>query len=124
MPSPQLAGWQGHNTRQISRIYPKGTRVDSSNLFPMPHWSAGSQMVAMNYQTCAAPRASSRPGSRLPRAARGRASLEPPGVAPPSSRPGSRIPRRRASMGGSRAPPPVVCATAAWLHSAGAPLPR
>lgn len=35
----------------ISRIYPKGTRVDSSNLDPCPPWSAGNQLVALNYQT-------------------------------------------------------------------------
>lgn len=35
----------------ISRIYPKGTRVDSSNLDPCPAWAAGSQLVALNYQT-------------------------------------------------------------------------
>jgi phosphatidylinositol phospholipase C, delta len=34
-----------------SRIYPKGTRVDSSNLDPCPPWSAGNQLVALNYQT-------------------------------------------------------------------------
>ena len=45
------AGWQVHNTRQISRVYPKGTRVMSDNLDPLPHWCAGSQMVAMNMQT-------------------------------------------------------------------------
>jgi len=35
----------------LSRIYPKGTRVDSSNYIPTPAWSAGSQLVALNYQT-------------------------------------------------------------------------
>ncbi len=35
----------------FSRIYPKGTRVDSSNLDPVPAWSAGNHMVALNYQT-------------------------------------------------------------------------
>ena len=45
------ASWQVHNTRQISRVYPKGTRVMSDNLDPLPHWCAGSQMVAMNMQT-------------------------------------------------------------------------
>ncbi|CAE7525607.1 plc, partial [Symbiodinium microadriaticum] len=33
------------------RIYPKGTRVDSSNLDPSPAWAAGNQLVALNYQT-------------------------------------------------------------------------
>ena len=35
----------------FSRIYPKGTRVDSSNYDPIPAWSTGNQMVALNYQT-------------------------------------------------------------------------
>jgi hypothetical protein len=35
----------------ISRIYPKGTRVDSSNYVPIPAWSTGNQLVALNYQT-------------------------------------------------------------------------
>jgi hypothetical protein len=35
----------------MSRIYPKGTRVDSSNYNPAPAWAAGNQMVALNYQT-------------------------------------------------------------------------
>ena len=34
-----------------SRIYPKGTRVDSSNYDPTEAWGAGAQMVALNYQT-------------------------------------------------------------------------
>ena len=32
-------------------MYPQGTRVDSSNLDPRVHWNAGTQMVALNYQT-------------------------------------------------------------------------
>lgn len=36
---------------QLSRIYPKGQRIDSSNYNPMAFWNAGSQMVALNYQT-------------------------------------------------------------------------
>ncbi|ROI68649.1 1-phosphatidylinositol 4,5-bisphosphate phosphodiesterase beta-2 [Anabarilius grahami] len=40
-----------YNKRQMSRIYPKGTRVDSSNYSPQPFWSAGCQFVALNYQT-------------------------------------------------------------------------
>lgn len=34
-----------------SRIYPKGTRVDSSNYMPVLSWAAGNQLVALNYQT-------------------------------------------------------------------------
>uniref|UniRef100_A0A3B4WTQ9 1-phosphatidylinositol 4,5-bisphosphate phosphodiesterase n=1 Tax=Seriola lalandi dorsalis TaxID=1841481 RepID=A0A3B4WTQ9_SERLL len=40
-----------YNKRQMSRIYPKGTRMDSSNYSPQPFWNAGCQMVALNYQT-------------------------------------------------------------------------
>ncbi|XP_050360747.1 1-phosphatidylinositol 4,5-bisphosphate phosphodiesterase gamma-1 isoform X1 [Nymphalis io] len=36
---------------QLSRIYPKGQRIDSSNYNPVPFWNVGSQMVALNYQT-------------------------------------------------------------------------
>jgi len=35
----------------LSRIYPKGSRVDSSNYMPVPYWNAGCQVVALNYQT-------------------------------------------------------------------------
>ncbi|XP_046874198.1 1-phosphatidylinositol 4,5-bisphosphate phosphodiesterase beta-2 isoform X2 [Hypomesus transpacificus] len=40
-----------YNKRQMSRIYPKGTRMDSSNYTPQLFWNAGCQMVALNYQT-------------------------------------------------------------------------
>ncbi|XP_061751423.1 1-phosphatidylinositol 4,5-bisphosphate phosphodiesterase beta-2 [Nerophis ophidion] len=40
-----------YNKRQMSRIYPKGTRMDSSNFNPQPFWTVGCQMVALNYQT-------------------------------------------------------------------------
>ncbi|KAG7466337.1 hypothetical protein MATL_G00163620 [Megalops atlanticus] len=40
-----------YNKRQMSRIYPKGTRMDSSNYNPQTFWNAGCQMVALNYQT-------------------------------------------------------------------------
>ncbi|CAH1790865.1 unnamed protein product [Owenia fusiformis] len=39
-----------YNKRQLSRIYPKGTRVDSSNYMPQVFWNAGCQMVALNFQ--------------------------------------------------------------------------
>lgn len=35
----------------MSRIYPKGTRMDSSNYMPQMFWNAGCQMVALNFQT-------------------------------------------------------------------------
>ncbi|XP_046642966.1 1-phosphatidylinositol 4,5-bisphosphate phosphodiesterase-like isoform X1 [Daphnia pulicaria] len=40
-----------YNKRQMSRIYPKGTRADSSNYMPQVFWNAGSQMVSLNFQT-------------------------------------------------------------------------
>ena len=43
--------WSLYNQRQMSRIYPAGLRVDSSNYPPSPSWCVGSQIVALNYQT-------------------------------------------------------------------------
>ncbi|VDD93286.1 unnamed protein product [Enterobius vermicularis] len=52
-----------HNKRQITRVYPKGKRVDSSNFWPIvgfirlwnallnKFWNCGIQMAAMNMQT-------------------------------------------------------------------------
>ncbi|CAD6193233.1 unnamed protein product [Caenorhabditis auriculariae] len=40
-----------YNKRQLSRIYPKGARVDSSNFLPQIFWNAGCQMVSLNFQT-------------------------------------------------------------------------
>ncbi|XP_054465507.1 1-phosphatidylinositol 4,5-bisphosphate phosphodiesterase eta-2a [Anoplopoma fimbria] len=39
------------NQQQLSRIYPSSYRVDSSNFNPQPFWSAGCQLVALNYQS-------------------------------------------------------------------------
>ncbi|CAL1589988.1 unnamed protein product [Knipowitschia caucasica] len=40
-----------YNKNQLSRIYPKGTRVDSSNYIPQLFWNVGCQMVTLNFQT-------------------------------------------------------------------------
>uniref|UniRef100_A0A8C9YLS5 Phosphoinositide phospholipase C n=1 Tax=Sander lucioperca TaxID=283035 RepID=A0A8C9YLS5_SANLU len=40
-----------HNSRQLSRIYPSGQRLQSSNYDPQEMWNAGCQMVALNFQT-------------------------------------------------------------------------
>uniref|UniRef100_A0A672G214 Phosphoinositide phospholipase C n=1 Tax=Salarias fasciatus TaxID=181472 RepID=A0A672G214_SALFA len=40
-----------YNRRQLSRVYPRGQRLDSSNYDPMPMWLCGSQLVALNFQT-------------------------------------------------------------------------
>nr|BAB13760.1 phospholipase C [Watasenia scintillans] len=39
-----------YNKKQLTRIYPKGTRVDSSNYVPQIYWNAGCQLVALNFQ--------------------------------------------------------------------------
>ncbi|XP_059925955.1 1-phosphatidylinositol 4,5-bisphosphate phosphodiesterase delta-3-A-like isoform X1 [Gadus macrocephalus] len=40
-----------HNSRQLSRIYPAGQRLQSSNYDPQDMWNSGCQMVALNFQT-------------------------------------------------------------------------
>lgn len=40
-----------YNKQQLSRVYPAGTRFDSSNFMPQVFWNAGCQLVALNYQT-------------------------------------------------------------------------
>ena len=41
-----------HNRTHLVRIYPKGTRIGSTNYEPHRYWSAGAQLVAINWQTC------------------------------------------------------------------------
>jgi phosphatidylinositol phospholipase C delta len=43
--------WVGYNNTHLSRVYPSGKRVDSSNFNPMISWSNGVQMCALNIQT-------------------------------------------------------------------------
>ncbi|KAG5635168.1 hypothetical protein H0H81_012168 [Sphagnurus paluster] len=40
-----------HCRTHLVRVYPKGLRVSSSNYEPQSYWSAGVQLVAMNWQT-------------------------------------------------------------------------
>ncbi|KIK61621.1 hypothetical protein GYMLUDRAFT_42638 [Collybiopsis luxurians FD-317 M1] len=40
-----------HTQTNLVRVYPKGTRVDSSNYEPHLYWAAGAQVVAINWQT-------------------------------------------------------------------------
>ncbi|NXK90001.1 PLCZ1 phosphodiesterase, partial [Formicarius rufipectus] len=40
-----------HTTRFITRIYPRGRRMTSSNYYPQEFWNVGCQMVALNFQT-------------------------------------------------------------------------
>uniref|UniRef100_A0A3Q0RME3 Phosphoinositide phospholipase C n=1 Tax=Amphilophus citrinellus TaxID=61819 RepID=A0A3Q0RME3_AMPCI len=40
-----------HNSHQLSRIYPSGQRLHSSNYNPQEMWNGGCQIVALNFQT-------------------------------------------------------------------------
>lgn len=40
-----------HTQKNLVRIYPKGSRVNSSNYEPYRYWAAGAQVVAINWQT-------------------------------------------------------------------------
>lgn len=40
-----------HNSHHLSRIYPSGQRLHSSNYNPQEMWNAGCQIVALNFQT-------------------------------------------------------------------------
>eukprot|EP00554_Chaetoceros_debilis_P015381 CAMPEP_0194111410 /NCGR_PEP_ID=MMETSP0150-20130528/10413_1 /TAXON_ID=122233 /ORGANISM="Chaetoceros debilis, Strain MM31A-1" /LENGTH=867 /DNA_ID=CAMNT_0038800829 /DNA_START=238 /DNA_END=2838 /DNA_ORIENTATION=+ len=44
-------GWLSYNNSHLSRVYPSGKRIDSSNFSPITAWSRGSQLVALNIQT-------------------------------------------------------------------------
>lgn len=39
------------HSKYLSRTYPSGTRVNSSNYDPVALWNVGAQMVALNYQS-------------------------------------------------------------------------
>jgi len=43
--------WIVYNQSHMSRTFPSGTRIDSSNYSPILAWSTGCQMVALNVQT-------------------------------------------------------------------------
>ena len=49
--SRQSRPWIVFNQTHMSRTYPAGKRVDSSNYNPMLAWATGCQMVALNFQT-------------------------------------------------------------------------
>jgi len=40
-----------HNSKHLMRVFPKGTRISSKNLAPVPFWGIGAQVVALNWQT-------------------------------------------------------------------------
>ena len=41
-----------HTQGHVIRIYPKGVRIKSTNYHPHRYWSAGAQLVSLNWQTC------------------------------------------------------------------------
>eukprot|EP00095_Tigriopus_kingsejongensis_P000990 maker-scaffold39_size501901-snap-gene-3.16 protein:Tk00990 transcript:maker-scaffold39_size501901-snap-gene-3.16-mRNA-1 annotation:"phosphatidylinositol-specific phospholipase y domain protein" len=49
--SKHRSAFQWRHKRQLCRIYPKGTRTNSSNFNPVPFWLCGCQMAALNFQT-------------------------------------------------------------------------
>jgi phosphatidylinositol phospholipase C delta len=40
-----------HNAHHLMRVFPKGTRISSKNLLPVPFWGIGAQICALNWQT-------------------------------------------------------------------------
>ncbi|KAK6082550.1 phosphatidylinositol-specific phospholipase C [Seiridium cupressi] len=40
-----------HNAKHMMRVYPKGTRISSTNLKPATFWAIGAQICALNWQT-------------------------------------------------------------------------
>ncbi|KZZ94270.1 1-phosphatidylinositol-4,5-bisphosphate phosphodiesterase gamma 2 [Moelleriella libera RCEF 2490] len=40
-----------HNAKHLMRVFPKGTRISSSNLKPLAFWAVGAQICALNWQT-------------------------------------------------------------------------
>jgi hypothetical protein len=47
----QLEYYQQMTEKHLIRVYPSAMRVTSSNYDPVPHWMAGVQLVALNFQT-------------------------------------------------------------------------
>jgi phosphatidylinositol phospholipase C, delta len=48
---PSCRLWRQYNIHHMTRTYPAGKRVDSSNYNPLLAWSVGCQLVALNFQT-------------------------------------------------------------------------
>ena len=44
-----------HNAQHLMRVYPKGTRIGSSNLKAINYWAVGAQICALNWQTFGTP---------------------------------------------------------------------
>lgn len=50
-PASSVPLWRKYNRDHMTRTYPSGSRVDSSNYNPLLAWHLGSQLVAVNFQT-------------------------------------------------------------------------
>ncbi|KAL7550595.1 hypothetical protein ACHAWF_013813, partial [Thalassiosira exigua] len=46
-----VSEWREYNMNHMSRTYPGGHRIDSSNYNPVLAWHVGCQLVALNFQT-------------------------------------------------------------------------
>lgn len=55
-----------YNKQQLSRVYPAGTRFDSSNFMPQVFWNAGCQLVALNFQTLGTSNENNVKGNEVP----------------------------------------------------------
>ncbi|KAJ9627568.1 uncharacterized protein PV06_05908 [Exophiala oligosperma] len=51
----EISSISRHNAQHLMRVYPKGTRISSKNLNPVPFWGLGAHICALNWQTFAAP---------------------------------------------------------------------
>ncbi|KUI52868.1 1-phosphatidylinositol 4,5-bisphosphate phosphodiesterase 1 [Cytospora mali] len=40
-----------HNAHRLMRVFPKGTRISSQNMKPVPFWGLGAQICALNWQS-------------------------------------------------------------------------
>ena len=47
----KIQRWLHYNHTHMSRVFPSGKRIDSSNYSPIWGWATGCQMVALNFQT-------------------------------------------------------------------------
>ena len=52
---PDRQKWVIYNQSHMSRSYPAGSRIDSSNYSPILPWAMGVQLVALNFQTVDTP---------------------------------------------------------------------
>lgn len=49
--SESLRALISHGQRYLRRIYPRGTRIHSSNPAPLPFWRSGAHIVSLNWQS-------------------------------------------------------------------------